>query len=148
MVDAWTDAADVLSVTGVTVTDAQLVQAQADIEVHCNRTFDDTARIRARDLYWLGRAVAYQAAWAKGQYDLATRLNASQVQQDGLIATLNDDGLILSPRAGRALRRVSWMRSRTIHVRSPFVDGQRAAGSALAEANDGQHVWAPMGGDG
>jgi hypothetical protein len=144
MVDAWATSQQV-DATGVAVTQQQLAQAQASIEMFCNRVFADTPRIRPRDVHWLGQAVAYQAAWEAGQYDLNTRLDANQVQQDGIVANLNDRAMMLGPRAKQALQRVSWMRSRTLHVRSPFEAG-RGGGSVLAEASDDQQTWSPMGG--
>jgi len=147
MVDAWATPQQVIDLTGVTVSDAQLTQAQGSIETFCNRIYADTARIRTRDAYWLGRAVAYQAAWEVGQYDLSTRLDANQIQQDGVVANLNEKAMTLGPRAKQALQRCSWMRGRTIHVRSAFEDGQRGYGSVLAESSDEQHHWTPMGGD-
>ncbi|MGW1949036.1 hypothetical protein ACWCRC_32530 [Streptomyces sp. NPDC001940] len=146
MVDAWATPQQVIDITGAAVTDAQLGQAQASIEMFSNRIYPDTERIRPRDLYWLGRAVAYQAAWEAGQFDLATRMDASQVQQDGIVATLDDRAMSLGPRAKAALQRCSWMRSRTLHVRSPFEDGQRGYGDPLADAGDEGFTWTPMGG--
>lgn len=148
MVDAWATPQQVIEVTGVTVSDVQLTQAQASIETFCNRIYADTARIRTRDVYWLGRAVAYQAAWEVGQFDLNTRLDATQVQQDGVVASLDTRAMTLGPRAKQALQRCSWMRGRTIHVRSPFEDGQRGYGSVLSDASDEQFTWTPMGGGG
>lgn len=146
MVDAWATAQQVLDTTGVSVTDAELTRAQASIDMFSNRIYADAARIRARDLYWLRLAVAYQAAWEKSQYDLNSRLDASQVQQDGVVASLNDKAMTLGPRAKQALQRCSWMRSRTIHVRSPFVDGQGGYASVLADASDEQFDWTPVDG--
>jgi hypothetical protein len=146
MVDAWATPQQVIDLTGVTVSGAQLTRAQASIEMYSNRIYADTDRIRTRDVYWLGLAVAYQAAWEAGQYDLNTRINANQVQQDGVVANLNDSALTLGPRAKQALQRCSWMRGRTIHVRSPFEDGQRGYGNALSDADDEQFPWVPMGG--
>ena len=146
MVDAWVSAQQVIDTTGVTVTEAQLAQAQAAIEVFCNRIYADTPRIRPRDVYWLGRAVAFQAAWLVGQYDLNTRLESSQVQQDGVVASLGEHAMVLAPMAGRALRRISWMRSRTIHVRGPFEDGSAWGLNPLSDASDDTQTWTPMGG--
>jgi hypothetical protein len=148
MVDVWATPQQVIDVTGVTVTDVQLARAQASIEMYSNRIYADTERIRTRDLYWLGRAVAYQAAWEVGQYDLNTRLDANQVQQDGVVASLNDRAMTLGPRAKQALQRCSWMRGRTLHVRSAFEDGQRGYGNALSDADDERFQWTPMGGGG
>ncbi|MCX4704355.1 hypothetical protein [Streptomyces sp. NBC_01373] len=147
MVDAWATPQQVLDATGVSVTDAELTRAQASIDMFSNRVYADLSKIRARDLYWLRLAVAYQAAWEKSQFDLNSRLDASQVQQDGVVASLGDKAMSLGPRAKQALQRCSWMRSRTIHVRSPFEDGQRGYGSVLSESSDEQHHWTPMGGD-
>ncbi|MDQ0758700.1 hypothetical protein [Streptomyces canus] len=143
MVNAWASAQDVITATGVTVTDQQLAQAQSDIEIFTNRIWDDTPRIRARDLYWLGRAVARQAAWLAGQFGLETRLDATQIQQDQVSTTLQGDGLVLAPMAARALRRVSWMRSRTVHIRSAVEGAGPLVGNALSDAADDSLVWAP-----
>jgi hypothetical protein len=147
MVDAWATAQQVLNTTGVSVTDAQLAQAQDDIEIFTNRVYAETARIRARDLYWLGRAVARQAAWLAGQFGLETRLDATQIQQDQVSTTLQGDGLVLAPMAARALKRVSWMRSRTVHIRSA-VEGAGPVGNVLSDGADDSFVWAPYRGGG
>lgn len=142
---AWANASDVMTATGVTVTDQQLAQAQAAVEVFSGRIYSDSERMRTRDLYWLGRAVAYQAAWLAGQFGLETRLDATQIQQDGVSTTLAGDGLTLAPMAARALKRVSWMRSRTVHVRAP-IEGFGLVGNILSEGNDELEPWSPMGG--
>ncbi|MDX3230626.1 hypothetical protein [Streptomyces sp. ME19-01-6] len=146
MVDAWATTQQVTDAMGVSVTDAQLAQAQATVEVFCNRLYADTERIRPRDVYWLGRAVAFQAAWLKGQYDITTRLDSSQVQQDGVVASLGEHAMVLAPMAARALRRISWMRSRTLHVRSPFEDGSSWGADPLSDASDDSQFWHPMDG--
>jgi len=142
MVDAWATPQQVINVTGVSVTDQQLAQAQDDIEIFTGRVYDETARIRPRDLYWLGRAVARQAAWVAGQFGLETRLDATQIQQDQVSSTLTGDGLVLAPMAARSLRKVSWMRSRTVHIRS-VVEGAGPVGNVLSDAADDSLVWAP-----
>lgn len=142
---AWANASDVINATGVTVTEQQLAQAQSDIEIFSGRIYPDTPRIRPRDLYWLGRAVGRQAAWLAGQFGLETRLDATQTQQDGVSNTLTPDGLVLAPMAARALRRVSWMRSRSIHVRAP-IEGVGPVGNFLAEGNDELESWTPLAG--
>lgn len=143
MVDAWASAQDVTNATGVTVTGAQLAQAQAAIEIFTSRIFADTDRIRTRDLHWLGQAVAYQAAWLAGQFGLETRLDATQIQQDQVSSTLQGDGLVLAPMAARALRRVSWMRSRTVHIRSAIEGAGPIVGDPLTDGSDDHLVWAP-----
>lgn len=143
MVSAWATPQQVIDVTGVTVDQQQLAQAQAAIEVLSNRIYDETARIRTRDQYWLGRAVAWQAAWLVGQYDLTTRLDATATSQDGVGNQLTSDALVLAPMAGRALRRCSWMKSRTIHVGTPLESG-RYVRNALLETSDNGQPWEPM----
>ena len=145
MVNAWATPQQVIDTTGVSVTGQQLAQAQSDIEIFTNRIWADTERIRPRDLHWLGQAVARQAAWLAGQFGLETRLDATQIQQDQVSTSLQGDGLVLAPMAARALRRVSWMRSRTVHIRSAF----ESAGSfvnPLADASDDQQAWTPLSG--
>ena len=143
MVDAWASVQEVTDITGVSVTGAQLAQAQAAIEVFSNRIFPDAERMRTRDLYWLGRAVAYQAAWLAGQFGLETRLDATQIQQDQVSTTVQGDGLVLAPMAARALKRVSWMRSRTVHIRSAVEGAGPIVGDALSYGSDDHMVWAP-----
>lgn len=145
MVDSWTDATTVLNTTGVEVTDQQILQAQADIEVFAGRTYGDTDRIRTRDMYWLGRAVAYQAAWRPAQPGIEARMDITSQSQDGVSANLGADAMVLAPMAQRALNRLSWRRSRTVHIRSPFVDGSNWLGpNPLDEANDELEPWRPM----
>ncbi|MFD4596725.1 hypothetical protein ACFWPQ_01705 [Streptomyces sp. NPDC058464] len=147
MVDAWATLQQVTDITGVSVTGQQLAQAQAAIEVFSNRIYPDQDRMRTRDLYWLGRAVAYQAAWLAGQFGLETRLDATQIQQDQVSTTLQGDGLVLAPMAARALKRVSWMRSRTVHIRSAVEGAGPMVGDALSDGSDERMVWTPYGGD-
>ncbi|MFG3170574.1 hypothetical protein [Streptomyces sp. NPDC048200] len=125
------------------MTDAQLAQAQDDIEIFTSRVYEDTPRIRTRDLYWLGRAVARQAAWLAGQFGLETRLDATQIQQDQVSSTLTGDGLVLAPMAARALRRVSWMRSRTVHIRSALEGSGPLVGNPLLDSADNSQPWVP-----
>ncbi|MEU1272985.1 hypothetical protein [Streptomyces sp. NPDC005799] len=146
MVNAWCTAQDVINATGVSVTDQQLAQAQADIEIFTNRIYADTDRIRLRDLHWLGQAVARQAAWIAGQFGLETRLDATQIQQDQVSTSLKDDGLVLAPMAARALRRVSWMRSRTVHIRSAIEGAGPLIGDPMSDGIDERMTWTPYGG--
>jgi hypothetical protein len=143
MVNAWATTQDVIDSTGVSVTDQQLVQAQKAIEVFSNRIFGDETRMRTRDLYWLGQAVAHQAAWLAGQYGLETRLDATQIQQDQVSSLLQGDGLVLAPMAARSLKRVSWMRSRTVHIRSAVEGAGPLVGNELSDGIDDSLVWAP-----
>jgi hypothetical protein len=118
----WATVQDVDDLTGVTVTAEQLAMAQAIIEIHVSRTEDvpvDT--ITMRDLRWLMRAVAYEAAWLPSNPDLFTRIDHVTLLQDGVeVRDLPPDALTLAPMAKRAIRKLSWMKSRSIHTPSHF----------------------------
>ncbi|MGW6912586.1 hypothetical protein ACWGB8_01990 [Kitasatospora sp. NPDC054939] len=146
-IQAWTDAAAVLAITGVEATDQQILTAQSQVEILCGRTYDDTARLRTRDQYWLGRAVAWQAVWAAQQAGLEARMDLTSSTQDGVSANLTNDAVVLAPLAARAVNRLSWRRSRTLHVRSAFVDGTNNWGiNPLADGSDDSMTWTPMAG--
>lgn len=143
----WATAQEVEDTTGVTVTNAQLLQAQALIELHANRTADmPTGSIRTRDLHWLKQAVCWQAAWASGQADLTTRSAHTQFTQDGLqVVQPNQASVVLAPLAQRALKNLSWKGSRTVRT------GMSARPLAhpdlidyTTDASDQAHGWEPM----
>lgn len=146
MVDAWCTPQDVIDCTRVSVTDDVLRQAQKNIEAFSGRIYPDTERIRTRDLYWLGQAVAYQAGWIAGQFGLETRLDATQIQQDQVSSNLKEDGLTLAPMAAKTLRRVSWMRSRTVHIRSAIEGSGPLVGNPLLDGADDSQPWVPYSG--
>jgi len=110
----WATIADVLAFTNVTVGAMDLTQAAATIDLVAVRLYSDKARIGSRDQEWLKRAVCYQAAWIHGP-----------------------NSLRLAPYAEWALNRVSWLRSRSLHV--------RGAGEHFDfdELGDGQPGWSP-----
>jgi hypothetical protein len=151
---AWCTVADVALLTGATVTIATVVQASAQIELHTGRTYLElvaepdggTVKIGRRDREWLRRACAYQAAWLLGQPDMHRRMQiTNSTTPGGASVTLGAKALELAPLARAALKRVSWVRTRSLHVRSPFTDS--AAGispDATAEVNDAYQAWAAM----
>lgn len=105
----WATGADVVTLTGHPADDEKIAIAQTHIELFVGRTEDTaTAELSARDLAWLKRAVAYQAVWLAGQADINTRLDVSQLSQDGMQAAFKGDGLVLAPLARRAIRQLSW----------------------------------------
>lgn len=138
----WATTADVLSLTGKTVTDEQLAQANSVVEVRGGRLYSISAtRIGARNTEWLKRAVAYQAAWMLRQPDYFGRMDVTAISQDGRSSTLRDGGMELAPLARVALNRCSWMRSRSMHVRSAFQDGTGAASDPSIDTDDDD--WGP-----
>jgi hypothetical protein len=138
----WATAADVASLTGATVTDPQLTQANAAIELHAGRLYvDAVTRTGTRDIEWMRRACAYQAAWMLAQPDMFTRLEMQAISATGRPVPIIASALTLAPLARRALNRVSWFRSRSLHVRSPFQDGLGPLSTAIVDYDDDGEGW-------
>lgn len=110
MAGTWCDAAKVLELTGVTVTDPQLLRAQGVIE-----TFEDIDpadpgdHLTARDRNRLTAATAYQAGWMFEQIEVEKRTDVESLSQDGQSwKYANPDAVVLAPLAKRNLDRLSW----------------------------------------
>lgn len=125
----WCTTADVLTYTNVEVDDTVLAQAGALIDVHTARPYDvfvagvpdgQVCKISATDLYWLKLACAYQAAWLSTQPDAFTRSDLLAVGRGKANVTFTDTGMVLAPLAKHALRRVSFLKSRSLHVPGPM----------------------------
>jgi hypothetical protein len=147
---SWASVQECADITGITVTTTELLQAQGAIEVHANRVqstaFDATCT--ARDLAWLKRAVAWQAAWLTEQVDFATRSAYSQLSQDSTQhVTRAASEVVLAPLAARALKNVSWKGSRSIVIRPAYRrrGEARPGGTNLLDytqdSSDDQHSW-------
>lgn len=128
----WCDLEDVTTVTGVTAEQGDLLRAQFAMDALCGRSIDVQGSLRARDLHFLKLATAYQCAWMMGQPDLYSRTEVRQSTGDGVSVSLPDGALVLAPMARRALRRVSWRRSRSVSV------------AGLAGQGAGREQWRPM----
>lgn len=140
---AWATAANVLALTGKTATDAQVAEASAVIDIYANRTEDASASMTARDLGWLQRATAFQAAWMPLQPGYHQRNSYSEITQDGMQIVYGKEWQVsLAPLAARALKNLSWKVSRTervVNVRVPH--GQ---GDFLNEQYDQYDSWVPF----
>ena len=101
--NSWAQAADVLTYTGETVTDAQVMQAQAIIDMFTARTYDALPRIGTRDLYWLKLATAYQSAWMLAQPDMYSRLDFATISAGSRPVELKGDTLRIAPLAAKAV---------------------------------------------
>lgn len=143
---AWATPADVLSLTGVNPTQTQVDQANGTIEVHAGKLYTlAVAHTGTRDAEWMRRAVAYQCAWMSAQPDMFERLELQAVAASGRPVPIAATAITLAPLARRALARVSWMKSRSLHTRSPFQDGTGPlSGDALADSNDFYLSWQAM----
>lgn len=152
----WAETADVASLTGATVTDADIAKAQGIItlfvEVTPDSAFDSdgdsTGMISPKNLRLLKMATAYQTAWMAEHPDVFTSIDASSYSEDGLsITQSNSSAHVLAPLARRAIYRLTWMRpNRSIRVGkglnpefAPALYGGRD--SVLA---DEQKNWTPM----
>lgn len=135
---AWATEVEADSITGVAVTGEVLAAAQGIVETLVDRTdADHTARISARDLSRLKKAVAFQAAHLQGLADrdggsLAAVLSDRPVRREsfreGSIEYADAGGGtgentspagsslagLVAPLAAAAVRRVSWMATKTL----------------------------------
>jgi hypothetical protein len=141
----WATTADVLTFTGVTVTDAQLMVAAGTVDVHAKRTYDDEIRVGSRDKYWLKLAVCYQAAWLSMQPDAFLRLDITSMGSTRSATQLGPNAMTLGPFAKKALKNVSWLKGRSLHVQSAFTDGVGVLGTdPLSSGSDDLYPWSPI----
>lgn len=116
----WATEAEALSITGEAITDAELGVANSLVEIYVGVVDAARAQLSNRDLRLLKKAEAYQAAWMKAQVDLLGRSDATLVSQDGLQYSKGDPDMhVLAPLAAASIRRLSWMRTRTIDPLTP-----------------------------
>lgn len=151
--NGWASTSDVRSITGESVTENELADAQNVIELYAGRTFvgsKDNDSIRPKDKVWLQKAVAYQAVWQRTQPGYNSRHAVKEVNQDGAQVIYagssepNNTALImLAPLAQRSLKNVSWMRSRTIRVKPPSYEGPHPSYGDY-KRNDDHPGWRPM----
>lgn len=141
--DTWATVADVNTYTGMTVTTDILNQSGAHIDIASSRTYAlDWSRVGMRDSYFLQLAVCYQAAWLTQQFDAYSRMDIQDVTQGRSRLIFNPLALTLAPFARRALKRVSWLKSRSVHTRTSFTDGIGASGmDPLASSSDDLGPW-------
>jgi hypothetical protein len=142
----WATVTDVADITGTTVDDNVLRVANYVVSTHARRLYElDADRVSTRDAVWLKHAVSWQAAWLPDQPDFQTRMNIREISEAGRSTTLDATALELAPMAKRNLNNCSFRRTRSLHVRSPFVDGATPiSANALAEANDPYEQWRPL----
>lgn len=137
----WSTTAQVLTLTGLTVTDPQLTMAEGDISLSAGRDPATTPvdALTTRDRYWLGLAVAYQAAWLAAQPDAFTRSAVTSYSDNGQAITFAPSGQDLAPRARRALKRVSWKGTVSVAVRGMQEQATMAlpVGGAIVDYDDG-----------
>lgn len=117
---SWATVAETLTYTGITVTEAEVEQAQAIVELFCDTSEEasDAGLISSKNLRFLKMAVAYQAAWITEHPDLFTHVDVSTMLQDGLqFVAGHENAFLLAPFARRSINRLSWKRNRSIRAR-------------------------------
>lgn len=137
----------VYSVTRSILTSAQIMNAQQVLNAYSNYTPESSGfNMQPRDLMLLRYALAYQAVWMTGQPGLLIRVGVDQMSQDGLSTHIPDErDLMLAPLAKRCLKQLAWQKSRSLRVRTPFIDDQTPLSSDPdAEANDLYERWVDM----
>lgn len=147
--------------TWATVTEAQGIThdqtlAQADVDfaeetilLYSERTPED--RIKTRDLFWLKRAVSWQATWQMSQPGYRERSNAKQVSQDGTRViwadpeeALNPALYMLAPNALRALKNCSWFKTRSVRFRPSRPHRSEDNPFPWDYKSNDSHPWEPM----
>jgi hypothetical protein len=154
----WAAASDVLTYTGVEVTDQQVTMAGWIVDLYSGRPYSFSwtdpssgevteynwwQNIGAADSYYMKLAVCFQVVWMSQQPDLMTRMDLQSVPTTREAIKVMGNGIAIGPLAKKALGRVSWLRSRALHVRSPFEDLYTAN-----SVNFGEWIfpWSPIGG--
>lgn len=138
----WATTADVTTYTGVDVTTAQLIQASGTIDIAAGRTYADVSRIGTRDAYWLKLALCYQAAWLAAQFDAFQRMDIDSLGQSRSLTKFGPNAMTLGPHTKKALKRISWLKSRSLHIQSPFTDGIGIFGTdPMSPGSDGLYAW-------
>lgn len=141
----WATISDTTALTGTTVDESTLGQAQGVVELFAGITEDNTATMSNGNARMLKAATAYQAAWMKSQVDVTGRMDVAEVQQDGAtVKPAGPDDLVLAPLAKRCLDRLTWRgrRSITLTVGAPQYVGDPLA-AFLTDSGPG--CWTPVG---
>jgi len=147
----WASISDVAEITGATVTQAQLVQAQHIIDMVSGRSYEVHQLLvdnnRTRDLRYLKQAVAYQATWMLEQPDLFSRMNVLMVNQDTSQANFGAYAMLLGPLARMALTRVSWHGTKSTKVqreKTAILTGMGVQPAGTPVRDYGWEDWRPM----
>lgn len=109
---------DVERITGYTVTNEQIIKAQAIVETFTGRGESDVDAVR--DIGILRRATAFQAAYMKDNTDMIyEQISAAVIGQNDSITTFKSGDEVspwLAPLAVLALKHLSWKKSRSVHT--------------------------------
>jgi hypothetical protein len=116
----WSTPAEASGYTNMALTQGDLDNANAVIEIWVGVTTQLEDRLRPRDLRLLKKAEAFQAAWMKYKPALLERSDTDNVIQDTLQYTKGDQDMhVLAPLAKAAIQRLSWRAARTLEPLTP-----------------------------
>lgn len=114
----WATASETLAYTGISVSEDNLTAAQAMIELFADVIYEQSDKISTKNLRLLKMSVAYQAAWMTDHDDLFTHTDIQSINQDGIFYVhQHENSYLLAPMARRAIKRLSWMRNKTIRIK-------------------------------
>lgn len=141
---AWASTDDVLTYTGVEVTEDEVLRAQDIIELFAGTTIF-ASLISQTNLRRLNRAVSYQAAWMQDHPDVFTNIDADSTSLGrGGYTPSHANAALLAPLAKRHLDRLSW-RQAPLRLRRRYgqYDYQNMGSRDSAVADDNR-PWDPM----
>ena len=119
------------TLTGVTLATSDIFRAQALVEMYAKCDLSNLGAYGPRDRRWLVRGVAYQAAWMDSHPEVFATMDVGSLSQVGMSVSFRSDrnAAFMAPLARRALHNLSWMRSRSVTIKSK-----------VASASD-DHAW-------
>lgn len=140
----WALPADVLAVTGTTVTTGDLGLAISTLETITGLIEAiDRPDITGRDRHFLKLMTCYQAAFMRDNPDLFSRADVTSASQDGESANFrNVDSHLFAPLARKAYRRLSWTALRALIPGGGTV--APASRDINSEAFDDSLPWSPV----
>lgn len=143
-VPTWATIDDVDDITGLTVTNRDIMRA-----VHTLETITgliqalDRPDITDRDRYFLKLMTCYQVAFMDENPDLFSRNDVTSASQDGESAAYrNVDSHLFGPLARKAYRRLSWRAKRFLVIEGTIAPHNRI--DVNSEAFDDHLPWTPM----
>lgn len=133
---AWVTAAEVEQITGGVVTEPDVARAESVVNIYSGRTSDTFDTISTRDREHLKHASAWQAWYLSSQVDIGGRSSVASVTQDEARVDFNYEWqAVLHPLAARALKNLSWKRTRVVGRRT------RVYRDFILESSDPYNQW-------
>ncbi|MEU5197286.1 hypothetical protein AB0G86_25095 [Streptomyces scabiei] len=145
---SWATTTDVLAITGITVTDADITQAQYLVEMFAGTTEESDDFISDRNMRHLKLAVSYQTVWMLDHPDVFSAIDVTSATQDGLSWTIsNPQQAVVAPLARMAIARLSWNRNRSVYIRPSSYRGDvipQTLNTTNVDLDDRRTDWRPL----